>query len=321
MERSRPSIRQIEYFLAIAELGSFRGAAQRLGVSQPTLTNQVVAFESALGVQLFERSRSGTVLTPVGRELLPNAQRILEEFQGLIDNADTVSRGPSGTYRLGVTPTLGPYILPHVLPSLHRRYPALKLYIREGAPRDLESGLADGSYDVILTPLPVDHPQLSCTPLFREPLRLVVSAEHRLAEREQVEWKDLEGESVLTIESHHHFHRQIQRLCRKIGAELRRDYEGTSLDSLRHMVVLGMGIAFLPSMYIRSEIHRPSDLRVFTVEGEAIERTHALAWRSSFPARPLFRQIAGEIEELVHRELRDDLISVAAPGVSISAVS
>ena len=130
MERPRPSVRQIEYYLAIAEMESFRRAAQRLGVSQPTLTNQIIAFENALGVQLFERSRAGTVLTAVGRELLPNAHRVLEEFQALIDSAESVSKGPAGTYRLGVTPTLGPYILPHVLPTLHRLYPALKLYIR-----------------------------------------------------------------------------------------------------------------------------------------------------------------------------------------------
>ena len=144
MGRSRPSIRQFEYFIAIADAASFRRAANRLQVSQPTLTNQILALEAALGLQIFERSRGGTVLTAVGRELLPNARRLLEEFQGVIDQAESVSRGPAGTYRLGVTPTLGPYLLPHILPALHHRYTALKLYIREDAPRDLEAGLAAG---------------------------------------------------------------------------------------------------------------------------------------------------------------------------------
>lgn len=307
MERPRPSIRQIEYYVAIAEASSFRRAAQRLGVSQPTLTNQILALEEALGLQLFERSRAGTMATVAGRELLPGARRLLEEFQGLIDQAESVSRGPAGTYRLGVTPTLGPYLLPHVLPALHRHYSALKLYVREEAPRDLEAGLAAGKHDLILTPLPVDDPRLTVAPLFREPLKLVLSAEHPLASQEHIEPSDLAGEPVLTIEEHHHFHRQIQELCTRLRAQLRRDYEGTSLDTLRHMVVMGMGIAFLPALYVRSEIHRPSELRVTTVHGEVIERTHALAWRSAAPARLLFREIAAEISNLVARELPDEL--------------
>ena len=307
MDRPRPSVRQIEYFVAISETLSFRAAARRLSVSQPTMTNQIVALEDALGSQLFERSRGGTVLTPIGRELLPNARRILEEFQGLVDQAQSISRGPGGTYRLGVTPTLGPYLLPHILPALHRRYAALKLFVREGAPRDLEVELATGKHDLILTPLPIDDSRLTVVPLFREPLKLILPADHRLGERKHINRRDLAGESILTIEEHHHFHRQIEQLCSRLGAQLRRDYEGTSLDTLRHMVVMGMGVAFLPNLYIRSEIHRPRELRVATVRGEVIERTHALAWRASSPARQLFRQIADEIRTLVAQDLADVL--------------
>ena len=307
MDRARPSVRQIEYFVAISETLNFRAAARRLSVSQPTMTNQIVALEDALGSQLFERSRGGTVLTPIGRELLPNARRILEEFQGLVDQAQSISRGPGGTYRLGVTPTLGPYLLPHILPALHRRYTALKLSVREDAPRDLEVELATGKQDLILAPLPIDDSRLTVVPLFREPLKLILPADHRLAERKHINRRDLEGESILTIEEHHHFHRQIEQLCSRLGAQLRRDYEGTSLDTLRHMVVMGMGVAFLPNLYIRSEIHRPRELRVATVRGEVIERTHALAWRASSPARQLFRQIADQIRTLVAQDLADVL--------------
>jgi LysR family hydrogen peroxide-inducible transcriptional activator len=236
----------------------------------------------------------------------------LEEFQGFIDRADSVARGPSGTYRLGVTPTLGPYFLPHILPVLHRRYTALKLSVREDAPCDLEAGLATGKYDFILTPLPIDDSRLTVAPLFREPLKLTMPADHRLAKRKYIHRQDLAGESVLTIDEHHHFHRQIQQLCGRLGAQLRRDYEGTSLDTLRHMVVMGMGVAFLPALYIRSEIHRPRELRVATVRGESIERTHALAWRASSPARQLFREIADEIRDLASRDLGKELRPVSA---------
>ena len=119
------SFKQIRYFQAIAEAGSFRRAADRIGVKQPTLTVQMAALEATLGTILFERNRSGVVLTPAARDLLPRARRIAEEFKAFADQAQGVS-GES-TYRLGVTPTLGPYLLPRVLPSIHQRFENLRL--------------------------------------------------------------------------------------------------------------------------------------------------------------------------------------------------
>ena len=121
MDHHRPTIRQIRYFLAVAETSSFRGAAKRLRVSQPTVTQQIVALEEIFGLQLFERSRAGTTLSPAARELVPAARRLLEQFDGLCDQVESLSRGPSGAYRLGVAPTLGPYLLPHILPEIHKR--------------------------------------------------------------------------------------------------------------------------------------------------------------------------------------------------------
>jgi LysR family hydrogen peroxide-inducible transcriptional activator len=293
--------------MAVADTLNFRQAAERLQVSQSTLTHQILALEKTLGVELFERSRAGTKLTPAGRELLPNARRSLEEVRGLCDHAASLSRGPGGTYRLGVSATLGPYLLPLVLPAIRRRYAALKLYVREDAPRDLESGLVSGDYDVILSPLPVDGLGLTVVPLFREPLKLVLPADHRLAKKKRIDRQDLEGESVLTIEEHHHFHQQIRQLCERLGAHIMRDYEGTSLDTLRQMVVMGMGIAFLPALYIRSEIHRPQELRIERLQGEEIYRTHALVWRKSFPASALFRDIAEQIRAFVSDKLSGEL--------------
>ncbi len=311
MNRSLPTIRQVGYFAAVADALSFRRAATQLKISQPTLTNQMLALEEVLGLELFERSRAGTTLTPAGRELLPNARRALEELQGFCDRATSLSEGPGGTYRFGVTPTLGPYLLPQILPPIHERYAALKLYVREEVPRDLEAGLAACDYDLILTPLPVDQQGLVVAPLFRERLKLVMPADHRLAKKKQIDRHDLAGESVLTIEEHHHFHQQIKQLCHRLDAHVLRDYEGTSLDTLRQMVVMGMGVAFLPALYIRSEIHRPSEVRVSDIKGEEIYRTHALAWRKSSPAAQLFQEISEEIRSLVGRDLSDELTLVS----------
>ncbi|MBT8448007.1 MAG: hydrogen peroxide-inducible genes activator [Gammaproteobacteria bacterium] len=310
MSNNRPTLRQLEYFAAVAEAESFRRAAERLRVSQPALTAQIATLERNLATQLFERNRSGTRLSPRGRELLPTVRRVLEQFQELLDQADTLKHGPGGTYRLGVTPTLGPYLLPHILPTIHRRYKTLKLLVREGAPRDLESALGEGRHDVVLTPLPLASRELKVAPLFREPLLLVMSADHRLANKRRVTREDLRNEPVLTIDEHHLFHRQIEQLCERLGATLQRDYEGTSLDTLRHMVTMGMGVAFLPALYVRSEIHDPDALRITMVHGENVARTHALVWRATSPSRGLFAQIADEIRQIAKVELGEDLLPV-----------
>src|SRR5690606_7727085 len=133
----RVSLRQLEYFVAVSNAQSFRRAAEKLGVSQPTLTAQIASLEQALGVRLFERGRTGTIQSPVGRELVRDARRVLEVLEGFLDRAHSLTNGPGGTYRLGVTRTVGPYLLPHILPTLHREYGDLKFYVREDAPAAL----------------------------------------------------------------------------------------------------------------------------------------------------------------------------------------
>lgn len=304
------SLKQIQYFSAVAEYGSFRQASARLNITQPTLSNQVAAMEKTLGLQLFERSRKGINPTPEGRELLISARRVLEEAQGFTNQAALLSGGGMGTYRLGVTPTLGPYLLPHLLGPIHARYTDLKLYVREDAPSDLESGLINGQHDLILTTQPVMSTDLVVSPLMREPLKLALAQDHRLGNKARINRMDLLGEPVLTISEHHLFHRQITELCEKVGAVVRRDYEGTSLDTLRQMVVMGMGIAFLPALYVKSEIRDSSELRVTDVEGINVVRNHALVWRNTSPARNFYRELADQIRETVESTLSDVVMSV-----------
>lgn len=311
-KQDRLTLRQLQYFVTVAEALSFRRAAERLGVSQPTLTGQIAALEAALGLVLFERSRSGTTLSPAGRELLGSAQAVLEQARGLTDRARSLAGGPSGTFRLGVPPTLGPYLLPHILPDLHRAYAGVQLYVREGVPRQLLEDLRSGRYDLILTPLPIPEGQLTVAPLFREPIRLVLGPEHPLTRREVVRPRDLRGVDVLLIDETHLFHRQVEQLCDRLGANVRRDYEGTSLDTLRHMVLMGMGAAFLPALYVRSEIRPSDELQVTRIAGEAVERVNALVWRDTSPTRSLFREMAEHIRATVADKLLDEVVPVAA---------
>ena len=302
------SLKQLQYFAAVAEYGSFRQAAFRLEITQPTLSNQIATMERRLKVQLFERTRKGINTTPPGRELLLSARRVLEEAQGFTTQAALLSGGGIGTYRLGVTPTLGPYLLPHILSPIHNKYTELKLYVRENPPSDLETGLINGQHDLILTTLPIMSSELLVAPLFREPLKLALARDHRLAKRAIIKRADLLGEPVLTISEHHLFHRQITELCEQVGAPVLRDYEGTSLDTLRQMVVMGMGIAFLPALYAKSEIRDKEELRVADVEGIGVVRNHALVWRNTSPASSFYRQLSDEIKTIIESSLASDIL-------------
>tara|TARA_Y100000589_G_scaffold281717_1_gene278797 strand:- start:461 stop:1306 length:846 start_codon:yes stop_codon:yes gene_type:complete len=265
-------------------------------------------MEKALKIQMFERTRKGINVTPQGRELLLSARRVLEEAQGFISQSAILSGGGIGTFRLGVTPTLGPYLLPHILTPIHNKYSDLKLYVRENAPSELETGLINGQHDLILTTLPIMSSELVVAPLFREPIKLALARDHRLADRLTINREDLLGEPVLTISEHHLFHRQITELCERVGAHVLRDYEGTSLDTLRQMVVMGMGVAFLPALYAKSEIRNEEELRVADVDGINVVRNHALVWRNTSPASSFYRQLSEEIKSMIETNLASDIL-------------
>lgn len=308
MDRGYPTIKQLQYLVALEENAHFRKAAERCGISQPSLSAQIQTLEATLGVQLVERSRSGVALTPVGREVSENARRILESLQGIMDFTATAQHGLVGTIRLGVKPTLGPYLLPHVVAKLHRKYPELHLYIREGAPRELEHELSRGVHDVILAQLPVHGAELVTRRLFREPLYLTIASDHPLAEKEKVSRQDLNGLKVLSLGPNYHLHEQITALCSEFGATLLRDYEGTSLDALRQMVGMGMGATFLPALYVRSEIPTRGEVSVLPLEGKSITRSIGLVWRKSAGRAPTYRHIADLIQDVASKRFKDLII-------------
>ncbi len=296
-----PSLRQLEYLLAVDDQRHFRRAAAKVGVSQPTLSAQLSTLEETLGAQLVERSRSRVLLTPVGREIADIARRILRDVQEIRDVATHKLGEPGGTIRLGLPPTIGPYLLPRVIPRIHRAYPDLKLYVREDIPHNLPDGLDQGKYDVVIMPVPVRDEGLEMIRLFREPLYLVVPADSDLSGRDQIERKELKHRSILTLETGHHLREQVESLCEEFGAELRSDYEGTSLDTVRQMVGMGMGLSFLPGLYVHSALGRDSSVKSIDLKGRALYRTIGLLWRDTSARKPEFEQLAQHIRETVKR--------------------
>lgn len=303
------TLKQIKYFLAVADTQSIRRAADRINVAQPTLSTQLASLEKSLGVTLFERNRRLTQLTPAGRELLPSAKQLASQWHDLQELAHTLSDSAATTHRLGVPPTLGPYLLPNIVPAIHAQFDRLKLYVREEPPSLLETGVLEGLYDLALLPLPLRSDKLGLEVLFREPLLLVTSREAGLSESGVLREEELAGLSILGLDERHQLHQEVQRICERTGARLNRDYEGTSLDTLRQMVVMGMGVAFLPALYIRSEIHRPQELNVIRVEGARLYREHALIYRASSPMRHLYQSIA----QLIRERMQNDFSDVVTP--------
>ncbi len=294
----RPSIKQLEYFLTVARASSFRGAAEQLGLSQPALTVQIAALEAVLGMQLFDRSRAGTLLSPAGRELLPLAREILDQFQQLVDFSEQAQHEMAGTIRLGVSPTIGPYLLPRVLPVLHQRFPFLKLHIQEDVPRKLEAGLEAGDYDLILTVLPMNAGNNRIRALFTESIHAVFRTDHPLAKKEKLRGRDLHQQDVINIDDTHHLHRQLVTLCDKYGAHLLRQQEANTLSTMRLMAMMGMGIAFLPELFVQAELNQSESLMSVRLEDEELTRTHIAMWRKSAASKPLFQKLSYEIKAI-----------------------
>jgi LysR family hydrogen peroxide-inducible transcriptional activator len=302
------SLKQLRYFLVAARHKSLRQAALELGITQPSLSAQLKALEESLEVELFERSRGGVALTPIGRNMLTEAKLAVNAAEAIQEAAQLASHGPSGTFRLGVAPSLGPYSLPWILPSVRDEYRGVKLFVREAVTTLLVEGLKAGNHDLIFTPTPVDDPALTVMPLFREQVFLVVYKGHPLANRGSIKPSELAGLDILTIETQHHFFKQVEELCKRFNARLLRDFEGTSLDAIRQMVYMEMGVAFLPGLYVRSEIRDRDELKILTIEGEQIYRVHALAWRNTSPLRTFFRNLGVFFQKISKQQFGDDVI-------------
>ena len=276
-----PNIRQLEYLVALADTLNFRRAAERTNTTQPTLSEQLKALELRLGAQLVERSRTHVLLSPIGKEVVEIARRILRDTNEIAALTANGGKELSGLLRLGLPPTIGPYLLPRIVPTLHTHYPGLKLYIREELPQTLLRSLDEGAFDIAITLLPVKSGDFHCVHLLREPLLLVVGADHPLADRDKVLRTDLEGQDVLTLGPGHQLHDVVLALCEEFGARLRHDFEGSSLDTIREMVVMGLGITFLPGLYVKREIMTDPSLRVVELHGRSLSRNVGIVWRKS----------------------------------------
>ena len=297
-----PSLRQLEYLVAISDARHFRRAAERVGASQPTLSAQLKELERRLGAQLVERDRSGVIMTPLGEQVVSIARRVLRDVQELKDVATSQIGEFTGVIRLGLPPTIGPYLLPKIVPDLHKAYPDLSLYVREEKPHALPASLKEGRYDLLIMPLPVAGYDLETLAIFREPLFVAIAADHPLSKRGEIVRADLKGQSVLALEAGHQLHEQVVAVCEEAGANLMFDYEGTSLDTLREMVSMGMGLSFLPGLYVRSSLGQDASVTVLELTDRSLYRTIGLVWRKKSHRSSEFEALAEHLRRTIERD-------------------
>jgi len=296
----------MQYLVAIADTGKFGDAARALNVSQPSLSAQVAEMEASLGVQLVERSRRGAMLTVAGEELVRRARNILREVEDLKAVAKFGRAELSGRLRLGVLPTVGPYLLPSASRELHKRFPDLRLSVREERTVDLDEHLQAGEFDTIISSA-IDHENVHHEPLFSERLYVCAPAEDPLSQGEgPVRLKELKGHSLLTLGQGHRLHAIIREVAAASGAVVSSEYEGTSLDAIRLMAEMGAGVAILPSLYALSEARRDRGLNARMIDHPLARREISLIWRDTSPLAAGLLALAAPLRSAADKILRHE---------------
>lgn len=295
-----PSLRQLQYLVALDDHRHFGRAAFAVHVSQPTLSQQLRTLEARLGASLIDRSSNEVQLTPLGRDIAARARGILVQVRDLSDLALRAGKGLGGTLRFGITPTLGPYLMPAIVARLHKEQPDLRLHIREGIPDDQVRQVMRGELDMMLCPLPADASGIVIEPLFTERMFIIAPPDHPLAGQKDIPPEALKGEGFLTLDRRHHFHRQTRDICEQLGAHILHDYEGTSLDSIRQMVGSGIGLALLPERYMAAETQSAEVVATLDVAGWNARRSIAALWRSGAAFSDGFHAIAEFIRSYVN---------------------
>ena len=291
------TLRQLQCLVAVADLLHFRRAAERLHLSQPALSAQIAQLEEQLGTLLVERTRRRVLLTPIGRDLAERARNILRDVSDLHEAARQAQAPLSGTLRVGVLRTLGPYLLPHMLGAMREGYPDLKLYLREEPRAQLLADLAHGDLDVVLLHnAPRDDDHLTVVPLFREPLWAVLPLGHRLVGKDVLEPADLAGEQMILLELGDGLRDPGLALCRAAGATEHPDFRATSLDALRQMVATGLGCTLLPGLYVQAEAMADRQIAVRPLT-RAPSRAIDLVWRRTTSRAQDFRLFARLVED------------------------
>lgn len=280
------NLRDLRYLLALADHRHFGRAAEASHVSQPTLSTQIRKLEEELGVALVERAPRKVMLTEAGAAIAQRARHVIAEVEQMREIARRAHDPESGTLRLGLFPTLGPYLLPHVVGPLRARYPKLELLLVEEKTADLIARLREGRIDAAVLALPVDDEGLEHAVLFDEPFVLAVPEKHPLAtprgrKRAALSLDTLQHEHLLLLEDGHCLREQALDVCHLAGASEKDGFRATSLETLRQMVAAGLGVTLLPELATAGPFANTRNLAVRPFAKPIPRRTVGAVWRKS----------------------------------------
>jgi len=290
-----PTLRQLQYAVAVADHGHFGNAASACLVSQPALSGQIAELEQRLGLVLFERGRRGAVVTPEGEDVINRARAVLTQMGELVEAADSRRDDIVGSLSIGVIPTMAPYLLPGVVSTVRRLYPRARLLLREERTDRLLIALGQGTIDLGLLAAPVDRHDLDVVELAEDPFLLALPADHPLADGGQLDPAALADMPMLLLEDGHCLRSQAIDACTYLGIETDGQIQATGLSSLCQMVAAGLGSTLLPASAIEVEARPGTGVAVRSLGRAAPSRTVVLAWRRSSPRRAHFQQIAEQI--------------------------
>lgn len=286
------TLTELRYVVTLARERHFGRAAERCHVSQPTLSVAVKKLEDELGIPLFERSKSSIRVTEVGERIIEQAQRVLDQVGVIKDMAQDGKNQLNSPLKVGAIYTIGPYLFPHLLPELRRAAPEMPLYIEENYTANLRQKLRHSELDAIIIALPFEEPEVVTLPLYDEPFVVLLPAAHPLAEKEQITAEEMATEQLLLLGPGHCFRDQVLESCPPLVEAITKRAddgkpelvtEGSSLETIRHMVASGLGITVLPLSAATAMKYHEDILAVRPFAPPVPFRTVALAWRVTFP--------------------------------------
>lgn len=290
------NLRDLHYFVVLAEVMHFGEAAKRCHVSQPTLSMQIKKLEDELGLTLFERNNKQVMLTEQGKALVGRVREILAQVAEIKEMARAAADPFAGELRLGAIPTLAPYLLPHVMPKIQTSFPKLRVWLVEDKTHHLIDKLTSGQLDAALMAIPVDG-EFDKQILFEEPFYFAAAAHSGIKNKTEIQIKELVDQPVMLLEEGHCLREQAMSVCRLAKAEIRADFTATSLETLRLMVQSGIGVTLLPALAIQNT--EPSNLQVLPFVQPAPSRLIALYWRPSTAKLACLKALAQLISSII----------------------
>jgi LysR family transcriptional regulator, hydrogen peroxide-inducible genes activator len=290
------NIRDLEYLVALHEHRHFGRAAEASFCSQPTLSTQIRKLETELGADLVERGSRQVLFTAVGERVVRRARHILADAEEIRSLARQVHDPHAGSIRLGVFPTLAPYLLPHVIGAVGADFPDLELLLVEEKTPVLQEQLRAGTLDAALVAMPVEDESLTVLPMFREEFVLAVPANHPLATADgPMPSSQVAGEDLLLLTEGHCLRDQALEVCRSVGGDERRGFQATSLETLRLMVAAGVGITLMPRLSVVHPVVPNPGIALRDLAEPAPHREIAMVWRRSSVQRDLLRDLSASI--------------------------